>query len=173
MPEPDEPTTQTPSTGEEGHATTLADGPQTSPAAAAPRPTSSRPESDQSAAAGEFDDDGQRETFDRAYIEELRKEAAGYRVRAKHADTLGARLVTAYAAQTGRLADATDLPYDAALCDDDGVPDPERVAAAVGALLETKPHLATRRPVGDVGQGARPGEPDGVSLAGLLRVGAG
>lgn len=118
-------------------------------------------------------DDGLRQTFDRPYVEQLRRSEAGYRQRAKHADALGERLVTAYAAATGRLADATDLAYDAALCDDDGLPDPGKVTAAVDALLEAKPHLASRRPVGDVGQGARPGQDAGVSLAGLLRAGAG
>lgn len=117
-------------------------------------------------------DDDRREVFDRPYVDKLRKSEAAYRVRAKHAEELGARLVTAYAAATGKLADPTDLAYDAALCDDDGLPDPERVAAAVDALLEAKPHLATRRPVGDVGQGPRPGEQPSVSLAGLLRAGA-
>ena len=41
------------------------------------------------------------------------------------------------------------------------------------ALLLAKPHLTSRRPVGDVGQGARPGLAAPVSLAGLLQAGAG
>lgn len=118
-------------------------------------------------------DDGKPETFDREYVEELRRENAAARVRAKRADTLAAALATSYAELAGRLADSTDLPYSPDLCDEDGVPDEQKVRAAVDALLERKPHLASRRPVGDVGQGARPGEPDGVSLAGLLRAGAG
>lgn len=113
------------------------------------------------------------QTFAREYVEKLRQESAGYRVRAKQSDALGQMLVTSYAAATGRLADPTDLPYDAALYDDDGVPDEAKVRAAVDDLLERKPHLASRRPAGDVGQGARPSEPEGVSLAGLLRAGAG
>lgn len=94
------------------------------------------------------------ETFDRPYVERLRTEAAEGRVKGKRADALAAALVSAYAAQSGRLADASDFAYS-----DD--------------LLARKPHLASRRPVGDVGQGARPGEPEGVSLSGLLRAGAG
>lgn len=113
-----------------------------------------------------------RQTFDRPYVEALRRSEAAHRVRAKTADALGARLVTAYAAATGRLADPTDLAASPELCDDDGVPDPGKVAAAVDALLEARPHLATRRPSGDVGQGARPGDTAGVSLAGMLRAGA-
>ncbi len=116
---------------------------------------------------------GEPDTFGREYVQQLRDEAAGHRVKAKRVDALAARLVTAHAAATGRLADPSDLPYDEALCDEDGVPDEQRVRAAVDELLERKPHLASRRPVGDVGQGARPGELAGVSLAGLLRAGAG
>jgi hypothetical protein len=112
------------------------------------------------------------ETFDRAYVENLRAEAAEHRVKGKRADAIAARLVTSLAASTGRLADPSDLPYDAALLDDDGVPDAAKVTEAVEALLAAKPHLASRRPTGDVGQGAR-GEADGVSLAALLRAGAG
>lgn len=118
------------------------------------------------------DDDDGPERFDREYVEKLRRENAAARVKAKHADTLGQRLVASYATLTGRLADPTDLAYSDDLCDEHGVPDEAKVAAAVDELLERKPHLASRRPVGDVGQGARP-EPDGVSLAGLLRAGAG
>lgn len=118
------------------------------------------------------DDDGAPETFDREYVEQLRRENAAARVKAKHADTLGQRLVASYAALTGRLADPTDLEYSDELLDEHGVPDEAKVAAAVDELLERKPHLASRRPSGDVGQGARPAEA-GVSLAGLLRAGAG
>lgn len=63
------------------------------------------------------DKDQEPETFDRAYVGRLREEGAGYRVKAKVADELGARLATAYAAATGKLADATDLPYDPELLD--------------------------------------------------------
>ncbi len=108
------------------------------------------------------------ETFDRAYVEQLREESAGYRVKAKPVDELRTRLVTAYAAATGRLADATDLPYGAELLDDDGLVDEPKVRAAVDALLVRKPHLASRRPTGQVEQGVRENE-QGVSLVGLLR----
>jgi hypothetical protein len=114
-----------------------------------------------------------RQTFDREYVEKLRRSEAGYRQRARRADALGAALVTSYAELTGKLADPTDLPYSDELCDEHGVPVEAKVRAAVDELLARKPHLASRRPAGDVGQGARPGEPDGVSLAGLLRAGAG
>lgn len=111
------------------------------------------------------------ETFDREYVQKLRDEAAGHRVKAKRSDALAAALVTAQAALTGRLADPTDLPFTDDLLDEDGLVDDEKVRAAVDALLERKPHLAARRPTGDVGQGARP-EAEVVGLASLLRRGA-
>lgn len=112
------------------------------------------------------------ETFPRAVVEELRRENAEQRVRAKRGDALAQRLVLAYAQALGRLADPSDLPYDEALCDDDGIPDPAKIADAVDELLGRKPHLADRRPRGDVGQGAT-GETAGVDLAGMLRARAG
>jgi len=111
------------------------------------------------------------ETFDREYVQKLRDEAAGHRVKAKRAEALSAALVTAQAAATGKLADATDLPYDEEMLDDDGVPDPDKVLAAVEDLLGRKPHLGARRPRGDVGQGARP-ERQEEGLAAMLRRGA-
>ena len=92
------------------------------------------------------------ETFTRDYVQKLRDEAAGHRVKAKRADALAARLVTAQAALTGRLADPTDLTFTEDLLDDDGLVDDTKVQAAVGDLIKRKPHLAARRPTGDVGQ---------------------
>ena len=111
------------------------------------------------------------ETFDREYVQKLRDEAAGHRVKAKRADALAASLVTAQAALTGKLADPTDLPFDEALLDEDGYVDESKVQAAVDELVKRKPHLAARRPRGDVGQGARP-EVDDIGLGALLRRGA-
>ncbi len=64
--------------------------------------------------------------------------------------------MTAQAALTGKLADPTDLPFTEDLLDDDGLVDDTKVQAAVEDLIKRKPHLAARRPTGDVGQGARP-----------------
>lgn len=114
----------------------------------------------------EVEESTEPETFPAEYVAKLRDEAAKYRTRAKRTDELAGRLHTALVAATGRLADPTDLPYDEAHLDD-----PEALAGAVDALLATKPHLASRRPTGDVGQGASEGGAT-VSLAGLLRAGA-
>ncbi len=111
------------------------------------------------------------DAFDREYVQKLRDEAAGHRVKAKRADTLAARLVTAQAALTGKLADPTDLPFTDKLLDDDGLVDESKVQAAVEDLIKRKPHLAARRPTGDVGQGARLESPE-IGLGALLRRGA-
>lgn len=103
------------------------------------------------------------ETFPREYVEKLRKEAADARVRAKDRDDLAHRLHTALVAATGRLADADDLDFDEA-----HLTDTDALTTAIDELLDRKPHLAARRIVGDVGQGAvRDDTP--VDLAGMLR----
>lgn len=122
-------------------------------------------------AATTQDVEEQPESFDREYVQKLRDEAASHRVKAKRADALAARLVTASAALTGKLADPTDLAYSDDLLDGDGLVDDDKVRAAVDDLVKRKPHLAARRPRGDVGQGARPEVPE-MGLASMLRRGA-
>lgn len=90
------------------------------------------------------------DTFPREVVEQLRQENGRYRQRAQHADELAQRLHTELVRATGRLADPTDLPFDAAHLDDAGA-----LAGALDALLDGKPHLAARRVTGDVGQGNR------------------
>jgi hypothetical protein len=104
------------------------------------------------------------ETFPREYVQKLRDESAKHRTRAQRADDLAQRLHAALVAATGRLADPTDLVYEESHLDD-----PEALTAAIDDLLARNPHLASRRPAGDVGQGAtKTGEP--VDLAGMLRA---
>jgi hypothetical protein len=93
------------------------------------------------------------ETFTRAYVEELRQEAAKHRTNSKKADELAQRLVASLVDATGKLHDPRDLAFTEALLDPDGYPDPEKVTEAVEALIKDRPHLARIRPVGDVGQG--------------------
>lgn len=105
-------------------------------------------------------------SFSRSYVEKLRRENANYRERANRADELAQRLHTALVEATGRLADATDLPFDAEHLDDE-----HALAGAIDELLKRKPHLASRRPFGDVGQGNRGGAAEpAVNLAEMLRA---
>lgn len=110
------------------------------------------------------------DTFPREYVEKLRKEAGDHRTAAKVAtealEPLQQRLHALLVAGTGRLADPSDLPFDAAHLDSE-----EALTAALDDLLARKPHLASRRVVGDVGQGAGTPKPE-FSLAGLLAAGA-
>jgi hypothetical protein len=106
------------------------------------------------------------DTFPRAYVEQLRRENAERRTRAEETEARNAKLVrgllVAEVRADGRLADPADLldgADAAALLDDDGGVDPEKVKAAVSELLGRKPHYA-RRISGDVGQGARPAASD-------------
>jgi len=114
--------------------------------------------------------DDEPDTFPRDYVEKLRAETAKYRTRAAHADVLAERLLAATVreATADLLADPSDLPLDDDLVDDDGLPDLDKIKDAAKALVARKPHLARRRPVGDVGQGART-EAAPTSLVELLR----
>lgn len=124
-------------------------------------------QTDDTTADDEQATDEAAETFPREYVEKLRKEAADARVKAKRADDLAVRLHTALVAATGRLADPSDLPFDEA-----HLKDADALTAAVDELLARKPHLASRRPVGAIGQGATSNAPS-VDLAGILRQNAG
>lgn len=104
------------------------------------------------------------ETFPRSYVEELRQENGKYRQRAAQGDQYAQRLHTELVRATGRMADPTDLPFDAEHLDD-----PEKLTAAIELLLSNKPHLATRRPAGDIGQGPMSGASSTVDLAAILR----
>lgn len=104
------------------------------------------------------------ETFPRDYVEKLRQEAAEARTRAKKADDLARELFHAKVAATGLLADPTDLPFDEKL-----LADHPALEAAIEDLVGRKPHLASRRPRGDVAQGASETAPQ-VSLIDLLRA---
>lgn len=106
------------------------------------------------------------ETFPRDYVLKLRDENAKYRQRAADRDEIAAKLHTALVQATGRLQDASDLPFDQTHLDD-----PQALTAALDALLTAKPHLATRKPMGSIGQGVS-GASDTFSLAGALRSNA-
>ncbi len=99
----------------------------------------------------------------RSYVVKLRAKNAKYRERARSADTYAERLHTELVRATGKLADPTDLEFA------EHFDDPDALAAALGDLLARKPHLASRRPAGDIGQGASPVAASSVDLAALLR----
>ncbi|CCK53033.1 Conserved protein of unknown function [Mycobacterium canettii CIPT 140060008] len=104
------------------------------------------------------------ETFPRAYVEKLRQENGRYRQRAQQADQYAQRLHTELVRATGRLADPTDLPFNAEHLDDQ-----DSLTAAIDDLLARKPHLRDRRPIGDIGQGAKSPAAGTVDLAAILR----
>ncbi|SLL01463.1 Uncharacterised protein [Mycobacteroides abscessus subsp. abscessus] len=108
--------------------------------------------------------DAEADTFPRQVVEDLRRENGKYRQRAQQADTYAARLHAELVRATGKLADPTDLPFDAEHLDD-----PEKMVAAIDELLEAKPHLASRRPTGDIGQGQRGPESSSFSLLDTLK----
>lgn len=110
--------------------------------------------------------DGDPDQFPRAYVEQLRNENARYRQRAGEADALAQRLHTELVRATGRLADPTDLPFDIEHLEGDNL------SLALDELLASKPHLAARKPIGDIGQGSAPSAAS-VDLAAILRGRAG
>lgn len=106
---------------------------------------------DQDASRGDGDHDSdEQDTFDRAYVEKLRKENAKYRDRAKRTDELAHRLQVALVAADGRLADPEDLDYAEEYLDD-----PEALTEAITDLIKRKPGLRSRKFTGDVGAGDR------------------
>ncbi len=109
------------------------------------------------------DDNTDPEVFPRKYVENLRDENAKYRQRAEDRDDLATRLHNAIVAATGRLQDATDLAFD-----ETHLTDSDALTTAIDALLQAKPHLGSRRPVGDIGQGVTPTS-DTFSLGAILR----
>lgn len=110
------------------------------------------------------DTDDDAETFPRSVVEKLRQENGRYRQRAGQADAYAQRLHTELVRATGRLADPADLEFDAEHLDD-----PEAMTTAIEELLAEKPHLASRRPTGDIGQGQRGGSSQPFSLLGMLK----
>ena len=106
----------------------------------------------------------EQDTFPRDYVEKLRDENAKYRQRAQKADDLAHRLHNALTAATGRLADPSDLPYEESHLDD-----PEALETAISELLAKKPHLGSRKPAGNIGQGVS-SSTGAVDLAAMMRA---
>lgn len=104
------------------------------------------------------------DTFPREYVQKLRRESARYREKAKKADELARELFQFKVEATGRLADSADLPFDEELLNND-----EALNEAIDELLNQHPHYASRRPFGDIQQGATANNGAEVNLAELLR----
>ena len=114
-------------------------------------------------------DPEQVDTFSAEYVTQLREESAAHRVKAKRIDSANDRLVAAYAAADGRLVDVEALTFDEALLDDDGLVDRAKVAAAIAALIEAKPYLASRTPATVLPQGVRADAPAAPGLFDFIR----
>lgn len=120
--------------------------------------------SDATPEGSDLKSDPEPDTFPRAVVEDLRKENGKYRQRAQRGDAYAQRLHAEIVKATGRLADPTDIEFDEAHLDD-----PEALTEAIDELLARKPHLASRKPVGDIGQGQRGSAAEPFSLLGLLK----
>ena len=90
------------------------------------------------------------DTFDRSYVEKLRKESAKYRDKAKRTEELEQRLHRSLVAQDGRLADPDDLEFNP-----DHLDDPGALSDAIANLVAKKPGLRAQRLSGDIGAGVR------------------
>ena len=113
------------------------------------------------------EEEAQPKVFPLNYVQRLCQVAADARVKAKRTDALAECLHTALVSATGRLADPSGLPFD-----DGHLEDADALTAALDVLLKAKPHLASRCPRGDVGQGQSGGSGT-FDLAGMLRQRAG
>jgi hypothetical protein len=152
----------------------MSDSTDTESSTATGEPHSGEPNTDSTATAETTDADtadtegDNSDTFPRSYVEKLRRESQGYRERADQnatsAEQYAQRLYTEMVRATGRLADPSDLAFDQAHLDD-----PDSLSGAIDELLQRKPHLASRRLTGDIGQGAS-GNGSPVDLAGMLRA---
>lgn len=132
-------------------------------------PTQSEAVEAETAPAVEAEATEAERVFDAEYVGKLRQEAAEARMKAKRTDALSSELLKAWTALDGRLIDPEDLTLDKSMLNEDGSLDRAKVTAALDALIERKPHLAARRPVNPLPQGATP-ESEPVNLAALLRA---
>lgn len=117
---------------------------------------------------GNADIPADSDTFPRSYVENIRKESAGYRERAKaaeeRADTLAKRLHSELVKASNRLENPDDLPFDAEHLDD-----ADKLTAALDAVLADRPYIAKRVVKGDAGQGNRGSAETGLNLFNLLK----
>ena len=109
----------------------------------------------------ETNDSGEQETFDKAYVEKLRRENAAKRkekeeIEAKFKTKIRDMLIKQEAGQI--LADPDDLLLynpDLDIWTEDGEANAEIIRQAAHKLREEKPHLAARQFGQDIGAGNR------------------
>ncbi|MCT1986879.1 hypothetical protein M3C61_07575 [Dermacoccus abyssi] len=136
-------------------------------------PTDSQSSSEVETEATEGDE---QDTFDRAYVEKLRAEAAEHRVKAKEAqEALDAaesryRALAVESGASGVLKRPDALEWRDDWLGEDGTADLDAIRAAATQYANDYPHAAVVS--GDVGQGYRGDAVAGVDLAGMLRQGA-
>jgi hypothetical protein len=108
-------------------------------------------------------------SFSAEYVRTLREEAASQRVKAKRTDEANARLLQALAQADGRLIEANELAFTDDLIDEVGIVDSVKVTAAIDALIQAKPYLASRRPTMPITQGVQTQLPETPGLFTLIR----
>jgi hypothetical protein len=126
------------------------------------------PDAEPDVAEGDTEPQEDGQTYPAEVVRKLRDENAKARTRAREAEAraeeLARALFTARVQATGKLADATDLDFNAELLDDTA-----GLSAAIDALTESKPHLKARRPSGSIGQGINGADDGQFSLVGRLK----
>lgn len=151
-------------------------------------PATDPPPADLPDDAPDVGDPGEDGRYPAEVVARLRQEAADRRQRARTAEealevangrvsALSDRLlaVEIASATSTILADPADLSTFAEAADltgEDGLPDRDKIVAAANDLVARKPHLASRRPAGDVDQGARGRPAESFDFAARLRAAA-
>jgi hypothetical protein len=110
------------------------------------------------------------ETFDRQYVEQLRKEAKQNRLKARRVDDLelAIRDLAIRHHTAGLLVDPESLEWSDDFADDHGLPDGTKITEAAQELISRKPYLG--RPRGRLpGQGEHSEADVKISLSELLR----
>ena len=109
-------------------------------------------------------DEAEPDTFPREVVEKLRQENGKYRQRAQQADTYATGCTPNL---SGPQAGWPIRPTSSSTKNTSMILTPW--PAAVDDLLARKPHLASRKPTGDIGQGQRGAESEPFSLLELLK----
>jgi hypothetical protein len=117
----------------------------------------------------ETETDGDTIVYAKSDLAKLRRSQDAYRQRAKTAEGRVADLVQqrheALVRLDGRLQDSTDLPFDP-----DAVLEPDQITETITEMITAKPHLKSRKPTGDIGQGVRGTADEPFNLIGAIKA---